>query len=206
MSDEKRGGRSLNQVKRHDEALEVLLILRRRLLDRMARVIVENREKLLNGTSRTNNPLASNADLAEMIRNLAEIDRAVAGLADMGHARGDEAVATALDSKNGNGDYGIFSRFVELVRHTRLEEASQELSRTFQMALDRVTTATRFFSRTLKADETLPTQLARFSAAVTELSEADATKALMRLFGFQAVEARMAIQALLSKHAAAGVR
>lgn len=197
-----RHGSFLN-LNRHDEALEVMLILRRRLLDRMARVIVENRESLLNGKSRTNNPLTSNADLAEMIRNLGDIDRAIAGLADLSIPTGEYETPVAGNGRNGPGEYGIFSRFVDLVSKTRLEEASQELSKLLQMPLDRVTTATRFFARTLKADATLPERLAQFWTGLAELSEADATRGLMRIFGFQAVESRMALQALVAKARAA---
>ncbi|MBK8269173.1 MAG: hypothetical protein IPK83_13050 [Planctomycetes bacterium] len=116
-------------MNRHDEALEVLLILRRRLLDRMARVIVENREKLLNGTSRTNNPLASSADIADMIRNLGEVDRAISGLADLVSGNGSAAGAVVEGNGNGRGECGVFSRFVELVRAARFEEASRNLQR-----------------------------------------------------------------------------
>lgn len=195
-------------VNRQDEALEVLLILRRRLLDRMARVIVENREKLLNGTSRTNNPLVSQADLAEMIRNLGEIDRAISGLAEFATPpNGEYAVppVPASESQSDPAAFGIFTRFVELVRKSRLEEAAQELSRMLAMPLDRVTTATRFFSRTLKSDPTVPAQLGKFWLTVGEAGEADATRSLMRLFGFQAVESRMALQALLARVKAAAV-
>jgi hypothetical protein len=201
MSDGMLAKRSPNRVERHDEALEVLLILRRRLLDRMAGVIVENREKLLNGTSRTNNPLASSADLAEMIRNLGEVDRAITGLAELGAGVG--AMTNAGSNGNGNvspdSECGIFSRFVELVRSSRFEEASQELSKTLAMPLDRVITATRFFARTLKTDPMLPSKLGRFLANVGDMTQADAIKTIMRLFGFQAVEARISIQALLAK-------
>ncbi|MBK8269174.1 MAG: hypothetical protein IPK83_13055 [Planctomycetes bacterium] len=42
-------------------------------------------------------------------------------------------------------------------------------------------------------------QLSQFQLVVGEMTQAEATKAMMRLFGFQAVESRMAIQTLLSK-------
>lgn len=165
----------------------------------MARVIVENREKLLNGTSRTNNPLASSADIADMIRNLGEVDRAISGLADLGAGNGSAAVAVVEGNGNGRGECGVFSRFVELVRAARFEEASQELAKTLAVPLDRVITATRFFARSLKTDPSLPMQLNQFQLVVGDMTQAEATRAMMRLFGFQAVESRMAIQTLLSK-------
>ncbi len=65
------------------EAVEVLLIIRRRLLQRMASVIVRNRTALLNGQSETNNPLAYHKDVAEIIKTLAELDGAIEGLAPL---------------------------------------------------------------------------------------------------------------------------
>ncbi|HWL92903.1 MAG TPA: hypothetical protein VNT79_05160 [Phycisphaerae bacterium] len=191
-------------MKRHDEALEVLLILRRRLLDRMAGVIVANRESLLNGRSKTNNPLAADADLAEMIRNLGDIDRAIAGLADLSVGNGECAAPAPIAAVNPAEVCGIFGRFVELVQKTRLEEASQELSRMLQMPLDRATTATRFFARSMKTDATLPAQLGRFWSALGGMTTPEATRSIMRIFGFQAVEARMAMQTLMARINAVG--
>lgn len=75
--------RSKQGVNESKEAVEVLLIIRRRLLQRMASVIVRNRNALLNGQSETNNPLAYHKDVAEIIKTLAELDGAIEGLAPL---------------------------------------------------------------------------------------------------------------------------
>lgn len=167
----------------------------------MSAVIVENRNTLLNGTSKTSNPFSSNSDLSDMIRNLGDIDRAIAGLADLSSPAVDAAVNNAMTAAG--EDFGIFTRFVDLVRNTRLEEASQELSRMLQVPLDRVITATRFFARTLKTDTTLPRQLGDLWEKIAEMSETDAIRTIMKLFGFQAVESKMAIQSLWARSRAA---
>ncbi len=197
--------RSNRNLNRHDEALEVLLILRRRLLERLSKSIVQNRETLLNGASKTSNPLSTSGDLADMIRNLGDIDRAVLGLAELSASNGEYSV-TSKDQESCPQEMGVFSRFVELIRKSRLEEASQELSRTLQIPLDRVITATRFFTRNLKTDPTLPRQLGALWSTVTEMSEAEASKTMMRLFGFQSVESRIAVHTLWARaRAATGV-
>jgi len=184
-------------LSRHDEALQVLLILRRRLLDRMSTTIVERKDSLLNGRSKTNAPLSSDQDLAEMIRSLSEIDHAISGLADIsrnGHGVADLAEVALDDQTN-----GIFGKYVELVRDDRLEEASRELSQVLQMSRDRVITATRFFARCLKADPACVRNLVDLSDAVAGDSDSEAMRIVIKTFGFQAVESRMAIDRLRSR-------
>lgn len=184
-------------MNRHDEALQVLLILRRRLLDRMSTAIVDRKDSLLNGRSKTNSPLSSDQDLAEMIRSLSEIDHAISGLADVsrnGHdvAGGEE---TVLDDQT----HEVFGKYLDLVRDDRLEEASRELSQVFQMSRDRVITATRFFARCLKADPNCVRNLIDLADAVTGDSESEAMRIVIKTFGFQAVESRMAIAQLRTR-------
>jgi len=184
-------------VSRHDEALKVLLILRRRLLDRMAAAVVERKDSLLNGRSKTNSPLSSDRDLAEMTRSLAEIDHAISGLADIAENEHEGAGydPTHIDPAS----LGLFARYLELVRASRLEEASRELSQVFHMSLDRVTTATRFFARSLKADPTAAENLLELSAAALDDSDSQAMRAMIKTFGFQAVESRMALEVLRTR-------
>ncbi|MFQ5412612.1 MAG: hypothetical protein ACE5EC_09945 [Phycisphaerae bacterium] len=179
-----------------EDALEILLIIRHRLLDRMASVIVEHRKTLLNGSSRTNNPLSCNADLAEISRSLGELDAAIAGLADLpgDFARHDPPDARSNASTENTAH--VFDRFIQLVSASRMEEASQELSRLLRMPLDGMITATRFFFRGMKADPELPKRLNQLCSRVVGGSEAECIGALIQSFGFQAVESRHALQAL----------
>ena len=180
-----------------EDALQVLLIIRRRLLDRMASVIVKNRETLLNGHSRTNNPLADNADLSEISRSLGELDAAIDGLADW-----HDELPSHNASKDTRPDPSIdnhahvFDRFIYFVSASRLEEASRELARMMRMPLDGMITATRFFSRGLKADPELPDRLNKLCSRIVVGSEADCIRMLIQSFGFQAVESRQALLAL----------
>lgn len=186
-------------MSRHDEALKVLLILRRRLLDRMATAVVERRETLLNGRSKTNSPLSSDQDLAEMIHSLSEMDHAISGLADVAENDAASLDDNDLDALVDPAAVGLFARYLELVRGARLEEASRELSQIFHMSLDRVTTATRFFSRSLKADPRTAANLAELSAAAMDESDSQAIRAMIKTFGFQAVESRMALTVLRTR-------
>lgn len=190
----------------NDEALQILLIVRRRLLGRMASVVVKHRESLLNGNSRTNNPLASNADLVEITKSLGELDNAIAALAELGD--GDLLIEAAprpvAASKKTDGEHsedGIFSTFVQLVGEEKPEAASQELARILQIPLDRVITATRFFTRASKANPELARSLRSLRTDLADTSEAQGVRRLIRTFGLQAVEARMALYALLTRAA-----
>lgn len=166
----------------------------------MATAVVERRDSLLNGRSKTNSPLSSDRDLAEMTRSLAEIDHAIAGLADIAENERDESTGYYGDPAHIDASsVGLFARYLELVRATRLEEASRELSTLFHMSLDRVTTATRFFARCLKADPHCVANLAELSAAAMDESDSQAMRAMIKTFGFQAVESRMALQVLRTR-------
>lgn len=196
-------------VNENEEALEVLLILRRRLLSRMANVIVANREALLNGHSEGNNPLGHNADLAEIIKSLDEIDGLIAGLVPMAKeesASDSSQVSTDLTSSTQSNERDhenqpddAFLRFRQLVAKDKMEEASRELSRTLQMPLDRMVTATRFYVRAAKADTSLSGLLSSLCSHIGEWSEGDSMRVLIRTFGFQAVESRLAVKVLQAR-------
>ncbi len=207
------------------EAVEVLLIIRRRLLQRMASVIVRNRAALLNGQSETNNPLAYHKDVAEIIKTLAELDGAIEGLAPLAKedlrkmeamvAEAEEsaarteapappippgrAAAAATPTAPRKDVPDLFRRFADLVSHERLEEASRELSRILGMPLDPMVTATRFYSRATKANASTPYRLLQICKQIHQLPEAQCIRALIQTFGFQAVEARAAMLALKTR-------
>ena len=187
-------------MNRHDKALQVLLVVRRRLLDRMASVVVENQRALLNGQAPPNNPLAASADLVEIIKNLDKLDNAIAGLA--GVSQDDlpsDAASPATAKPTTPQQDGIFGTYCRLVARNRLEQASRELSRILHMPLDRVITATRFFARTFKVNPSVADELAHLCEPGENWSEAQCLRALIKTFGFQSVESRMAIQALRAR-------
>ena len=193
-SDEVRSHGTLN---RHDEALQVLLVVRRRLLDRLASVVVERRSTLLNGSSPPNNPLAASADLVEIIKNLDKLENAIAGLAAVTE---DDVRPAALPSpapvqREVRTD-NIFAPYCRFVSNNRLEQAARELSKVLHMPQDQMITATRFFARAVKADPSLIRDLAKLCDPARRWTEADCVRTLIKTFGFQAVESRTAMQAL----------
>jgi len=186
----------------NDEALQILLIVRRRLLQRMASVVVEHRDVLLNGSSRTNNPLATNTNLIEITKSLGELDNAIAGLAELDDKNLPiEAVPQELSAENASGDKaagGIFSTFLQLVDEEKPVAASRELARVLQIPLDRVITATRYYARASKANADLTDGLRSLHTDIAHISEAEGVRRLIKTFGFQAVESRMALRTLLA--------
>lgn len=166
----------------------------------MATAVVERRDSLLNGRSKTNSPLSSDGDLAEMTRSLSEIDHAISGLADIAESEQNGSAGFYGDPEHVDvSSVGLFARYLELVRASRLEEAARELSTLFHMSFDRVTTATRFFARTLKAEPLAAANLAELWAAAMDDSDTQAMRAMIKTFGFQAVESRMALHILRTR-------
>ncbi len=194
----------------NDEALQILLIVRRRLLGRMASAVVENRDALLNGSSRTNNPLAANTDLIEITKSLGELDNAIAGLAELDgedlpldvaspqSSAAQPSAATAQASCDAV-ENGIFSAFTKLVAEDKPEAASHELARVLHIPLDRVITATRFYARASKANPDLADGLRSLHTDIADIPEAEGVRRLIKTFGFQAVESRMALHTLLTR-------
>lgn len=194
------GTGSVDALDTHGAALEVLLILRRRLIDRLASTVVDQRASLLNGNSHTNDPLLYAPDVAQMLRRLSELDSAISGLnqrSSMSRRAGGNGAKTGHAAAP--AALGPFSRFVELVGLQRLEEASRELARVFQLPLDRVITATRFFARCFKADPKAAEALQPLVRHAADWPEPESIKLLIKTFGFQAIESRQALQALQNR-------
>lgn len=184
-------------MSRNDEALQVLLVVRRRLLDRLASVVVERRGALLNGSTPPNNPLSASADLVEIIKNLDKLENAIAGLAAV--TEDDLRPATlpspAPPQREVRPD-NIFTPYCQLVSKNCLEQAARELSRVLHMSQDQMITATRFFARAVKADPSLIRDLSRLCDPARSWTEADCVRTLIKTFGFQAIESRTAMQSL----------
>ncbi len=195
MQEREQGSHSA--LNHHDEALQVLLVVRRRLLDRLASVVVERRGALLNGSVPPNNPLAASADLVEIIKNLDKLENAIAGLAA---ATEDELRPAALPlpapvQREVQAE-NIFAPYCRLVSKNCLEQAARELSRVLHMSQDQMITATRFFERAVRADSSLVRDLAKLCDPAGSWTEAECIRTLIKTFGFQAVESRKAMQAL----------
>lgn len=188
----------------YQEALEVLLILRRRQLDRLASEVVAHRQALLNQPMRAGKPLAVHEPVCELVASLAELETAISGLTPLTREE-EKAVPAprrrrrppASDRQQASSERRApFTRFWMLVEHNRQEEAARELSRTLKMSQDRMITATRFFTRAVKADASVLTELDRLCEHFESWPEVDCIRALIRIFGFQAVESLQALYAL----------
>ncbi len=187
----------------HEAALEVLLILRGRLLDRLATTVCDQRASLLNGSSHTHDPLLYAPDVAQMLRRLSELDAAIGGLTDRnGSARPAGANGAARTAVKPDAENTVFSPFIELVTAGRLEEASQELARVLQLPLDRVITATRFFARMLKTNPGAAEALHPLARDVATRAENESVRMLIQTFGFQSIESRLALRALQTRESA----
>ena len=182
------------------EAVEILDTLRRRLANRLAVAVVTHRQQLLGRAAFLSSPLDCNTELAEISVGLRKVDQALAAMKHSRGAAGDRSLRETPDAGVSDNDPdAVFDRFASLVERKRLEEASRELGRLLQMPLDRAGTATRFVARTISGNEDLSERLAVLHAQIKSGSAADSTRLLMRTFGFQAVESRMAMDALLSQ-------
>lgn len=188
------------------EALEILTAVRRSLAYRLSDAIVRNRRMLLEGAGVEGNPFSQNRALDEMIVGLGRLDSAIAALQISGR-RPAAVPAREAASAPGHEDPslrdGVFAQFTEFMTRGRLEEGARELARILRMPHDRMTTATRFFDRAARADPSIARQLAELPTRLENASSAQCMTLLVKLFGFQAVETRMAVQALQGNTSAA---
>jgi len=192
-----------NTSDKHQRALAILQALRRQVVERMADLLIRNEDNLLRKATESTNPLGRHYDLEDMTTTLARLNagiEAVIQATDRDRAR--DAAATRTGPVHGHGDAAsrggtsVLERYGLLVAEGRLEEAARELAVVLQLPLDRVTTATRFYSRAVRADPSIAEQLASLPHQARTASEAQCMSLLVRTFGFQAVESRMAIEAL----------
>jgi len=183
---------------RPDDALEILLTVRERLQARLAEKVLAGKAALLDQETDHNDPLACNHDLDELATGLVRLAAAIAGLqrTSTGHDNSHEAHHEGCGDCHQIRQSTLFDYYIELVTHERLEEASSELARILRMPLDRMITATRFFTRASRSDPALPRQLRDLPSRIEKASSAQCMSLMVRTFGFQAVESRMAIQTL----------
>jgi hypothetical protein len=192
-------------VSKHQEALNVLITVRRRVLDRLAETVTGNKPDLLRAAEADSGPFTALPDLQKQTDALYRLDSAITALRRLVRRTNSSASSPPTDNEGEHRDRPAdttFSRFIELACGKRLEEASRELARVFRMPLDRMITATRFFARSSQVNPDLVDQLADLPWRLKKASSAQAMSLLVRTFGFQAVETRMAVQALRAAEAA----
>jgi hypothetical protein len=183
-----------------EEAAEILATVRRRLAKRLAVAVVMNKQQLLGRGNLLASPLTCDRELAEMAASLCQVDHAIAAMssrwaAPFGGGDTDTPGVQSADTQRRQ----TFSRFAQLVAEKRLEEASRELSRILHMPLDRAVTATHCFARGAEANPDNSAMLAVLHQQIATSPVADSIRLLMKTFGFQAVESRLAMETLKSK-------
>lgn len=186
-------------MNKQDDALQVLLIVRRRLLNKIGSVVMEQRNALLRESADSSHPFAAVPQLVELKKELAELDQLIAALAEVPT----KAVSTTELAK-GNGEETTvndqtFERYITLVKQGRMEEGSRALAGVLSLSLDAMVTATRFFARSLNTDPAAAHRLALLCEHLGDWPDRDCVKALMKIFGLQAVEAHNALTALRTK-------
>jgi hypothetical protein len=186
-------------VANHSEALDILIRVRRSLTSQLADAIVREKRVLLENANSVGNPFSRNHALEEMISRLGRLNAAIFALKAAGGAvtaARTEARPTAAGTQIPPTRDAVFARFIALVAEGHLEEATQELARVLRMPHDRMTTATRFFDRAVRSDPSIAAQLIDLPAHLENASSAQCMSLLVKTFGFQAVETRLAVAAL----------
>ncbi len=195
---------------KYQHAVAILRALRRQVVERMADLLIRNEDNLLRKAAESTNPLGRHYDLEDMTTTLTRLNAGIEALTQAARPGPASDSGSARKSPvHGHGGppspcaASALERYGLLVEEGRLEEAARELAVVLQLPLDRVTTATRFYSRAVRADPSIAEQLASLPHQARTASGAQCMNLLVRTFGFQAVESRMAIEAL--RRAAAGV-
>lgn len=180
--------------------MNLLLALRQRLVARTTRALLECESDLLKQAESSQSPLKFGLEVGVAAAGLNRVDRLLAAIENRQTTQGRplDAATKPHDSVDDAGKRA-FERFVSLVSSVKVEDAARELSRVFQMPLDRAGTATRFFARAIRAKPQLADSLANLHQTLTGESSSLAMRQLMMIFGFQAVESQMAIEALRAR-------
>lgn len=182
------------RVNDYERALQILRTVRKRLADRFVEDVLRNEPALLDPNNRSVVPFACDAELERAAASFAQLDAYIEGLAKLLRAAG-PAVAALPPTED-----HTYDRFVDLAKEGRLNEAAHVLAAIMPMPMDRVLTATRFFARhQLKEEAAVRTRLAQIRPAIAGKEFSKALQVLMQVFGFQAVEAQIAIRALLAR-------
>jgi hypothetical protein len=182
------------------EAIEILAAVQRRLVNRLAVAVVMNKQQLLGRGTLLNLPLTCDRDLAEIAAGLGQVNHAIAAIGPCSGERADRADHEPAEPRASDDHRSLtFSRFAQLVIENRLEEASRELSRRLRIPHDRAGTATHFFARAAQANPHGTRGLGVLHEQVTTAPAADCIRLLMKTFGLQAIESRIAMEALRSQ-------
>ncbi len=179
---------------KQNEALQVLETCRRKLADRLSDLVLTHREPLLESSCEDGSPFQCSAELNHTAQGLVRLAHAITALeseqptATKDRPADSRKVAETRDT--------IFDKFSGLISKGRLEEASHELSRVIRMPLDRASTATRFYARTVQAHPEIANDLDQLCNQVRTSPTSQCMRLLVTTFGLQAVESQMTIQAL----------
>jgi hypothetical protein len=178
-------------------AMNLLLALRQRLVASTTRAILDRESELLKQAENPQSPLRFGREIGVAAAGLNRVDRLIAALQHCRIAQG-QPVEDATKSRPPTDETvrRAFDRFASFVSAVKLEDAARELSRVFQMPLDRAGTATRFFARAIRARPEMADSLASLHKVLAGESSSPAMRQLMMIFGFQAVESQMAIETL----------
>jgi len=174
-------------LSKHERAMEILAGVRKALADRLVDAITRNEAALLDQKSVRTNPLACDPELEVTANAFIQL-----GLV-LEHLRGatsERAPPTAVLADQ------TFERFVDLVKANRLNEATQVLAAVLRMPHDRLASATKYFARHSQQEAEIRAKLAQILPHVAAGAAQKAVQLLIQVFGFQAVEAQMALRSL----------
>ncbi len=177
-----------------DEALKVLATCRRKLADRLSDLVLANREPLLESSCEDGSPFQCSTELDHTAQGLVRLAHAITALESEQPTVTNNRPVDA-DKETETRDT-IFDKFSGLISKGRLEEASHELSRVIHMPLDRASTATRFYARTVQAHPEIADDLDQLCNQVRTSPTSQCIRLLVTTFGLQAVESQMTIKAL----------
>jgi len=181
-------------------AMDILSALRRRLVERATRAVLDRENALLKQVDRAQSPLKFGREIGVAVASLNRVDRVIAALGGPQAADGKLAEApTTPRASVEEAAKRTFDHFASLVSAVKIEEAARELSRIFQMPLERAGTATRFFARAIRARPELAESLANLHRLLADQPASLGLRQLMMIFGFQAVESQMAMKALRTR-------
>lgn len=183
--------------KAREQAIEILTAAQHRFADHLIDAVLAEKDDLLSCVPQGSPPALWVGESAHIAAALVRVHQTLAALRACPSDATDAPGATGVcQERSHDAADRTFELFASLVAEVRMEEASRELSRVLQMPLDRAGTAARFFARAARANPGAIRELGTLCRRLEAMSTAERTRLLMMSFGFQAVEARMALQVL----------
>lgn len=198
-------------MKTKESALEVMESLRRRWIDELSNAVQVNEEHLRQALPGNGDPFACDGRLAALAQQIVELQTLIDAM-DKSAAQRPGRQMPGVASFHGPSaeNASLFDRFIACVGQLRHDDAVRELAKIIPLRLDHLATATYYFTRALRAQPSLGDQLNDLYQRLDQLNDADAARILIRTLGFQAIEARFAVETLrrirqdASEHSSAG--